>query len=332
MNFVAGKPAMDALRENLRRTQGKWSLEDRYAQFAAGPAGGWINVPTFYLQAVNDADERLLERLLDAGHKVLLDSGIFNLTNAHMRKTGCTMDYALGLAPDQIEGFDQLFERYVMFARRYGDRVWGYIELDQGGKENKRITRAKLQDLGLDPIPVYHPLNDGWEYFDELAEGYSRMCFGNIVQAPQSIRTRLLHTLWERHRQYPDLWVHVLGLTPSDQCLTFTPDSCDSSTWSSGMRYPAVYLGSAYLDRVSFISDPAFRYASGQTAVPMTEHYKDWRPMSPSYWAAVGCYADEVEFTSLVWKRIQADRARELGETPFPAYLDGEGELCPAQR
>ena len=63
---------------------------------------------------------------------------------------------------------------------------------------------GQAESLGLKPIPVYHPLLDGWDYFDELAAQYDRICFGNIVQAPAATRIRLLHTLWERHRRYPD--------------------------------------------------------------------------------------------------------------------------------
>lgn len=125
--------------------------------FAAGTAS---SLPRRYLVAVNDlygeGGDRVLESLLDRGHTVLLDSGIFNLTNEHMRATGVTMDEALRLAPDEITGFDRLFDRYVEIATKYGDRLWGYIELDQGGAENKRRTRARLESLGLTPMPVYH--------------------------------------------------------------------------------------------------------------------------------------------------------------------------------
>jgi GTP cyclohydrolase I len=184
-------------------------------------------------------DDELNVRL-DAGNLMLFDSGIFWLTQNHMRNhPGVTMDEALALAPDEIDGFHDLWDVYVDTVREHEDRLWGYIELDQGGSVNKRKTRAKLEKLGLRPIPVYHPLNDGWDYFDELCSEYDRVCFGNIVQANSRTRKHLLATLWERKRRYPNVWVHVLGLTPNEVTTVYPVNSCDSSSWSYAIRYGA---------------------------------------------------------------------------------------------
>jgi hypothetical protein len=233
---------------------GTFDPSARPLYFAAGTnwTGNAVRWPRHVLVAVNDilnpADEqKLLVQHLDDGRIVLLDSGIFWLTNQHKRAHGVTMDEALALPPEEIDGFDELFTRYVQVVKRYGDRLWGWTELDQGGAVNKRRTRARLEAEGITPIPVYHPLNDGWDYFDELAAGYDRMCFGNIVQASRPSRVRLLHTMWERHRAYPDLWIHILGLTANEWCMSVPPDSCDSSTWLSPLRWPAVRTETAML-------------------------------------------------------------------------------------
>ena len=188
------------------------------------------------IQAPGDYD--LVDRWLDEGKKVLLDSGIFWLTNEHKRAHGITMDEALALPPEAIDGFDGLLEKYLRLVARWGDRVWGYIELDQGGREQKKKTRAMLEGrYGLRPMPVYHPLNDGWDYFDELAERYDRICFGNVVQAMGPTRKRLISTAWERHRKYPDLWIHLLGYTPNQWLNAMPADNCDSSSWLVGVRW-----------------------------------------------------------------------------------------------
>ncbi len=227
------------------KTGGKFDLKDDSIHFLAGNdqriSQGSPN-HDYFLIAVNELKSETnflhLEGWLSEGKKVFIDSGIFNLTMEHVRNhPGLSMDDALALPPEKIDGFDNLFKRYVQIIRRYGERAWGYIELDQGGRENKIKTRAKLEKMGLRPIPVYHPLNDGWDYFDYLAERYDRICFGNVVQASKPERLRLVATAWERHRKYPDLWIHLLGLTPNEWLYALPINSSDSSSWLSVVRW-----------------------------------------------------------------------------------------------
>lgn len=176
---------------------------------------------------------------IDSGAATFMDSGIFWLTNEHKRAHGISMDEALSLPPDEIDGFDWLYDVYLEINTTYGDQFWGYNELDQGGKACKIETRAKLEREGLRPIPVYHPLNDGWDYFDDLAREYDRICWGNVVQAMRWTRMRMLVTMAERHRQYPDLFIHVLGLTPNELLFGIPFDSADSSSWTDIYRWSA---------------------------------------------------------------------------------------------
>lgn len=192
------------------------------------------------LIAMNELGENYedqIETLLATGCNVFLDSGIFNLTMNHGRKHKMEMYDVLSLPPSEVDGFQELFDKYCDVITKCGDRLWGYIELDQGGMVNKRKTRAVLEGKGFKPIPVYHPLNDGWDYFDELAAKYDRICVGNIIASDEDIRIRLLSTLWERKRRYPKLWIHLLGMTPNPSSLAYPFNSCDSSSWSSGIQW-----------------------------------------------------------------------------------------------
>lgn len=244
------------------RTQGRWNPEHRGIYFSAGTIGG-ANMsddqigqtgkylsPTCNLYAVNhfatpgsgvsrsSSAWRQFMLSLDRGLPTFLDSGIFFLTNVHKRAHNTTMDEALALAPEEIDHFSWLWDVYLELCSEFGDVLWGFNELDQGGRENKIRIRAKIEAEGLKPIPVYHPMNDGWDYFDDLAVGYDRICWGNLVQANRWIRMRLLLTAFERHRSYPDLFIHFLGLTPSELQAGLPFDSADSSTWSMCVRYP----------------------------------------------------------------------------------------------
>jgi len=244
----------------MKKTGGIWNANERSMYFFAGSDGTSRKIGSLknntrinHLYAVNDfatvgkklnktgTEWQLLLRSLEGGRHTFLDSGIFNLTNVHMRKHGTTMDEALALAPEEIDNFDWLFDTYVEMCSELGDQLWGYNELDQGGRENKIRTRERIEKLGLTPIPVYHPLNDGWDYFDNLASNYDRMCFGNVVQAGPVVRLKLLLTAFERHMEYPDLFIHFLGLTPNELQMSLPFDSADSSTYTSIVRYPQAF-------------------------------------------------------------------------------------------
>lgn len=203
-----------------------------------------VSAHSFILVALNElegaGEQRWFDILIERGARIFLDSGIFNLACTHARTRGITMDKALTLAPDDLDGFPELFSRYVETVKKYEHQLWGYTELDQGGKVHKVRTRARLEALGLKPIPVYHPLVDGWEYFDKLASTYDRIAFGNVVQADRPTRLRLLTTAWERHRRYPDLWIHFLGFSPNEWLQAWPMNSCDSSSWLSAIRWGGV--------------------------------------------------------------------------------------------
>ena len=204
---------------------------------------------------------RYLEKWLNEGRTVFLDSGVFTLGMDHARKHNLSFYEVLAIPPEHIDGYDALLNVYIELVKRYEARVWGYVEIDFGGTQQKRETRAMLESEGLNPIPVYHPLTDPWEYFDELAQSYDRICFANVVHSPLEVRKRILMTLWQRRRQYPHLWIHVLGYTV-DQFLYALPfHSCDSSTFMSGARWG--YVVDRTMGRRLPSLPPGFNYKRG---------------------------------------------------------------------
>jgi hypothetical protein len=230
--------------EELIKTGGRWKPDEWPIYFVASEPKTLAHAATVnrhLLVAVNeihnDEDFELLDMFVRIGADVFIDSGVYNLAMKHAHAHRISMDRALSLAPDDIDDFTALFDAYVSIMQRMGDSVWGYIEIDQGGRDNKIRTRTKLEEIGLRPIPVYHPFNDGWDYFDYLAERYDRICFGNVVQANMETRKRLIATAWERRRKYPNLWIHALGLTASELTTAWPMNSCDSSTWLSAIRW-----------------------------------------------------------------------------------------------
>jgi hypothetical protein len=207
------------------------------------------------LIAVNELTGKsldLVDRWCD-GRKVLLDSGVFALASKHARSHGMTMTEAFSLPPEEMDGWDELYMWYCLVVSRFADRMWGAIELDQGGPEACEQTRAKIKrDTGVDPIPVYHPLGDGWTYYDQLARSHDRICVGGLAgKIPASVRMRLCWTAAERARDYPHLWTHLLGVTPSPMALGLgLRGSMDSSAWLSPMRWAQQWKSAAMLQRI----------------------------------------------------------------------------------
>lgn len=229
----------------IKRTGGgAYDPEDKFVYFMASNPGTLVQAigyTTHMLVAVNElegpAEEEKFIRIIESGTTTFLDSGVFNLAGQYAAKKGISHDEGLRTPLTEIDGFEELLATYTRLVKTYEDRLWGYVELDIGGRDQKRETRAKLEAQGMRPIPVYHPLNDGWDYFDELASQYDRICVGNIVQASAYVRLRIMRTIWERKQAYPHLWVHLLGMTPNQWAHVYPSESMDSSSWLVGIRW-----------------------------------------------------------------------------------------------
>lgn len=306
---------------------GVFDPAEGFIYFVAGSnLGSFTPTHPWTLAAANDLEEagsseEVNGRLAVPGAKLLFDSGIFWLSTRHAKLNGISMDRALAVPPEEIDGFDWLWDRYVAFIRQHEARLWGYIELDQGGAENKRRTRARLEAIGLRPIPVYHPLVDGWDYFDELASSYDRICVGNVVQANRETRKRILATMWERHRRYPDVWIHVLGLTPNQYVNSYPANSCDSSSWVYAIRYGAPSAPGAHAMNRSF-SKFGRDFSYDTAADPSAER---------GVWRGVQFLLAEARFQQACWRRSWSDleAAFDHDIEPYPERLSGEREVVP---
>jgi hypothetical protein len=253
----------------LRTGGGRFRPEEDALYFLAGDTRRHQQgeqVARYLLVALNEVESQgsltfLEQTLTNPAKCVLLDSGVFSLASAYAHVHHVPLSHALTVAPHEMEGFDSLFERYVDLVKRHEHQLWGYIEIDQGGQYHKQRTRARLEGLGLRPIPVYHPFSDEPSYFDELAQRYDRLCIGNLATAPNKVRLRVLATIWQRRKQYPHLWIHVLGVSPNWWSLAYPMNSCDSSAWLAPLRFPrnVVYVDGYPYDELG----PGYRYQLG---------------------------------------------------------------------
>ena len=287
---------------SIKKTGGKWDRTRWPCYIPAVTMIGWPQVCYDLLDQmlvpINQLDDQMLPKFEELVNQcpTMLDSGVFNLTQVHAERHKISMDQALQIAPEEIDNFEPLFDRYCRITKQFGKKLWGYVEIDQGGRENKIKIRARLEKQGIVPIPVYHPLNDGWDYFDYLAQQYDRICFGNVVQANAEVRQRLIATAWERRRKYPHLWIHALGLTASELTVAYPINSCDSSTWSGSVRWGR---------QRSFVSTSPF----GDMGESFVYEYGS----QDSYVKSIRVSAYEVRLNSRQMRIIAEDQRKALG-------------------
>jgi hypothetical protein len=301
---------------------GRFDPEEPFAFFIAGM--NIRNAAGFHpwtLMAVNDVMtesglSELRERTGLPSAKLLLDSGIFWLSTRHAERAGLTFYEALAVPPADIPGWDKLFARYVEVVRDFEPALWGYVEPDQGGPDGKRATRLALEAEGLRPIPVYHPLTDGWDYFDELLDGYDRIAIGNVVMSDRDTRRRILTMIWERRRRHRrPVWIHALGYTPNPLLNAYPVNSTDSSSHLYSLRFGAsMCMGRAMLAQFGTLEDEGFSYD--------LELYQDPDRGLPKKTALLAWIArSEVE----QWRRQWADLERVIPDVhPWPAPAAGE--------
>jgi hypothetical protein len=248
--------------------------------------------------------------------KLMLDSGVFWLASRHGQALGMELYEALTTPPEQVDGWARLLERYVELVRVHEPTLWGYVELDQGTTDHKRATRGRLEDMGLRPIPVYHPMTDQPAYLDELLEGYDRVCIGNMAHADAATRRALLGMVWERRRRHGRrVWLHALGYTPNAMLNALPIDSADSSSHVLSLRLSThMAAGRAMLAQFGQLDDPRYGYDPALYTSPE-------RGLSKKVALLAWVARTELE----AWRRQWADLERVLpGVHPWPPAWPGE--------
>jgi hypothetical protein len=202
---------------------------------------------------------------------LMIDSGVFSLANSEAKRKGVSFEEGLRLKLADIDTGEKYLADYMAMCQQIKKDVWGYVEVDLGGREEKIKTRERFHAAGLCPIPVYHPLLDGTDYLDYLCDGYDRICVSNLVQSSSETRAILTAFVYDRIMRRPENkrpFVHFLGVSPGQahfphNCL----GSCDSSTWAMGRRF-GVEKTMAFSQVVPFVSsDGNHRYAPVQGGV-----------------------------------------------------------------
>lgn len=156
----------------------------------------------------------------------ILDSGAFTYLNG----------------ADGNVDWDNYVDRYADFIIKYN--VKNFIELDidpiVGLKEVERL-RTKLEaKVGRQSIPVWHK-SRGKQYWLDMVREYDYVAIGGIVTREiKPSEYKFFHWLLAEAKKQ-DCKVHGLGFTNLKGLDEYDFYSVDSTSWTSGSRFGAIY-------------------------------------------------------------------------------------------
>lgn len=180
--------------------------------------------PLAILESFYYADETT-EKVIPLIENFILDSGAFTF-------------FSSGKTPD----VDAYVSRYVDFINRNQVKLYFELDIDAliGYGRVKEIRKRLQEETGVPPIPVWHK-RLGVEEFKAMADEYPYVAIGGIVS--KEIRQQdYKHFPWfinEAHKRGAK--IHGLGFTNLEGLRKYHFDSVDSTAWTSGNRFGAVY-------------------------------------------------------------------------------------------
>lgn len=165
------------------------------------------------------------ERAIPHLSKFLLDSGAFTFFTA-----GKQVDW------------NEYVKRYIDFINRNDVKYFFELDIDPLiGYENVLKIRKTLEaGTGKKSIPVWHK-SRGREAFIEMCEEYDYVAIGGIV-SQEIKRDEYKFFPWfikEAHKR--GARIHGLGFTNLKGMELYHFDSVDSTSWTTGNRFGAVY-------------------------------------------------------------------------------------------
>lgn len=177
---------------------------------------------SFYYISADD----ILIPLIPYFKKFMLDSGAFSFMQGNGGK----------------QNFDEYLEKYITFINQNKVDLFFELDIDSvvGYEKVKEYRRRLEKGTGKQCIPVWHK-SRGKQEFLKMCEEYSYVAIGGIVSkeiTPQEYK----YFPWfinEAHKR--NAKIHGLGFTNTASLSKYHFDSVDSSSWTTGNRFGAIY-------------------------------------------------------------------------------------------
>lgn len=174
---------------------------------------------------VDDWIIKLIPRL----SKFMLDSGVF------------TMAYGSGTKVD----FDEYTDRYIEFINAQNIKLFFEMDIDDlaGLPKAEELRRKIERGTGKQPIPIFHK-NRGKDYFIDMCKNYPYVAIGGIAGKGNMTKRKeyMPYFRWfidTAHKHGAK--IHGLGFTDLKALEILNFDSVDSTSWTTGNRFGAIY-------------------------------------------------------------------------------------------
>jgi hypothetical protein len=140
------------------------------------------------------------------------------------------------------QGVDINLREYAAWLKRWSHYLTAYSNLDViGNAEQTRVNQARLEDLGLKPLPVFHT-GEPWSYLEWYIERYQYMALGGMVPYLRDHKL-LMPWLIQAFKMAKGRTVyHGFGCTNWTIVKALPWYSIDSTSWLSAARYGQVPL------------------------------------------------------------------------------------------
>lgn len=158
--------------------------------------------------------------------KFLLDSGAFTFMTSHK---------------GNVDWADYL-KRYAEFINKYDIELFFELDIDSIVGYDKVLEMRKWleAETGKKPIPVWHK-SRGKDEFLKMCDEYDYVAIGGIV-SKEITRQEYKYFPWfinEAHKRGAK--IHGLGFTNLEGIQKYHFDSVDSTSWTTGNRFGAIY-------------------------------------------------------------------------------------------
>lgn len=191
-----------------------------------------------FLVAYPYMNQRVIDALISRKNEIdfLLDSGAFTAWKA---------------------GKPIALDDYCKFIESLPIKPWRYFTLDVIGDPEASMKNYEIMiDRGFKPLPIF-TRGENHEMLEKYYETSDVVGIGGLVgtQKNKAFVNGIMKKVGKRK-------VHWLGFTSIDFIKTYKPYMCDSSSWSSGIRYGALslYKGYGKFERVTkkqFLENPS---------------------------------------------------------------------------